>query len=93
LRAEPSALFGLGHGADLVAVLKVDEAQAVGRAGREPHLLRLEANDLVAHGDDQQVVLGDAQHGHGRPSWEVPIFYYKPDGNQDVYRVYNHELK
>jgi hypothetical protein len=62
-----SALLGLGHGADLVPVLQVDQPDALGAAADRQDLLGLDADDFAAQRCNEEVVLGDAQHGHGRP--------------------------
>jgi hypothetical protein len=73
------APFGLGEGANFVAVHKVDEPDAFGSPAREPRLLGLDADDLVlpllASRKDVVLVVADRDHaddlaflGQGYPS-------------------------
>lgn len=47
--------------------LKIKEAEALGGPARRPNLLGLDADDLAAHRDDEEVVLGHPQKRHSRP--------------------------
>ncbi len=44
-----SALFGLGHGADLVPVLEVDQPDALGGAAREPEVEKKSTRDVIIY--------------------------------------------
>jgi len=47
--------------------LKINDAEALGGPARRPNLLGLDADDLAAHRDDEEVVLGHPQERYSRP--------------------------
>jgi hypothetical protein len=58
--------------------LKINEAEALGGPARRPNLLGLDADDLAAHRDDEEVVLGHLRNATAGPIFGVILRLITP---------------